>query len=84
MTDIGHNSINNDQLLAIVERIERAEADKAELVQFISEIYKEARGNGYDAPQLRRVVRERKRDRERKAQEDAIFELYMRALGEKA
>lgn len=82
MNDIGHNSVDHAQLQSIVDRIERAEADKAELQQFISEIYKEAGGNGFDAKQLRRVVRERKRDRERKAQEDAIFELYMRALGE--
>ena len=82
MNDIGHNSVDNAQLQSIVERIERAEAEKAELQTHISEIYKEAGGNGFDAKQLRRVVRERKRDRERKAQEDAIFELYMRALGE--
>ena len=84
MTDIGHNSVDNAQLQSIVERIERAEAEKAEVQQFISEIYKEAGGNGFDAKQLRRVVRERKRDRDRKAEEDAIFELYMRALGENA
>ena len=82
MTDIGHNSVDNAQLQSIIDRIERAEAEKAEVQQFISEIYKEAGGNGFDAKQLRRVVRERKRDRERKAEEDAIFELYMRALGE--
>ena len=82
MTDIGHNSVNGEHLRAYIERIERAEAEKADVQQFISEIYKEAGGNGFDAKQLRRVVRERKRDRERKAEEDAIFELYMRALGE--
>ncbi len=82
MSELGHNSVDNAQLQSIVERIERAEAEKAEVQQFISEIYKEAGGNGFDAKQLRRVVRERKRDRDRKAEEDAIFELYMRALGE--
>jgi len=82
MTDIGHNSVDNAQLQSIVERIESVEAEKTELQVHLSEIYKEAKSNGFDAKQLRRVVRERKRDRERKAQEDAIFELYMRALGE--
>ena len=82
MSELGHNSVDNAQLQSIVERIERAESEKAEVQQFISEIYKEAGGNGFDAKQLRRVVRERKRDRDRKAEEDAIFELYMRALGE--
>ncbi len=82
MSELGHNSVNGEHLRAYIERIERAEAEKAELQTHISEIYKEAGGNGFDAKQLRRVVRERKRDRERKAQEDAIFELYMRAMGE--
>ena len=82
MSNIGHNSVNGEQLRAYIDRIERAEAEKAEVQQFISDIYKEAKGNGYDASQLRRVVKERKRDRERKAQEDAIFEVYMKALGE--
>lgn len=82
MSELGHNSVNGEHLRAYIERIERAEAEKAEVQQFISDIYKEAKGNGYDASQLRRVVRERKRDRDRKAEEDAIFELYMKALGE--
>ena len=83
MSELGHNSVDGSQLQSIVERIERAETEKAEVQQFISDIYKEAKGNGYDASQLRRVVRERKRDRDRKAEEDAIFELYWNAVLEK-
>lgn len=82
MSELGHNSVNGEHLWSYVERIERAEAEKADLQEFISQLYTEAKSNGFDPKQLRRVVRERKRDRDRKAEEDAIFELYMKALGE--
>lgn len=79
MTDLGHNSVDNEQLKTIIERIERAEEEKREVGAFIRDIYKEAAGNGFDAKQLRRLVAERRR--KNREEEDAILEIYRRAGG---
>ncbi|PZR89745.1 MAG: DUF2312 domain-containing protein [Stutzerimonas stutzeri] len=71
----------NDQLRSIVERIERLEAEKKTVADDIKEVYSEAKGNGYDTKVLRKVIAIRKRDRDEVAEENAILDLYLQALG---
>lgn len=83
----GHNSgdvLNQSaqkQLKSIVERVERLEVEKAEVAEQIKEIYAEAKGNGYDTPVLRKVVRLRKMDQAKRLEQEAILDLYLSALG---
>ena len=70
------------QLLSIIERIERGEADKAEIAEHIKEIYSEAKGNGFDVKIIRKVVALRRQDRARRMEEEAILDLYMVSIGE--
>lgn len=93
MSEIGHNSgdasahpdvLNGaaqQQLKSIIERIEKLEAEKAEIAEEIKEVYAEAKGNGYDVPTLRKVVRLRKKDAAKRQEEEAILDLYMSAVG---
>ncbi len=78
--DLG-NIETNDQLRSIVERIERLEAEKKTVADDIKEVYSEAKGNGYDTKVLRKVIAIRKRDRDEVAEENAILDLYLQALG---
>lgn len=78
MSDEG---IGRDQLRAFVERIERMEEEKAAIAADIKEIYAEAKGNGYDAKILRKIVAIRKQDANERAEQEALLELYMAALG---
>ena len=71
----------NNQLKAIVERIERLEADKAEIASDIRDVYAEAKGNGFDVKALRTIVRLRKQDANERAEQETILETYMQALG---
>lgn len=71
----------NNQLKAIVERIERLEADKAEIQSDIKDVYAEAKGNGFDTKALRTIIRMRKQDANERAEQEAILETYMAALG---
>lgn len=41
----------------------------------------EAKGNGFDVKALRRIIRDRKRDQNDLAEEEAIVDLYKSALG---
>lgn len=82
MSDIGHNSgFASDQLKSIIDRIERLEDEKSELSEQIKDIYTESKGNGYDVKALRTIIRLRKQDAGERAEQEAILETYMAALG---
>lgn len=70
-----------DQLKSLVERIERLEEEKKALSDDIRDVYAEAKGNGYDVKALRQVVRLRKQDKDERAEQEAILETYLQALG---
>ena len=55
--------IGNGQLPAIVERIEKLEADRSVTSADIRDMYAEAKGQGYNVKALRRIVRERQSGR---------------------
>lgn len=81
MNEIGHNSIAKDQLKSIIERVERLEEDKKAIGCDIKDVYAEAKGNGYDVKALRRIVSLRKQDPDKRAEQEAILDTYMHALG---
>jgi|SRR5882757_3713355 len=86
MSDIGHNSgaatrFAKDQLKSIIDGIERLEEEKKTLSDDIRDIYAEAKGNGYDVKALRTIVRLRKQDANARAEQEAILDIYMHALG---
>jgi uncharacterized protein (UPF0335 family) len=68
------------QLRSFVERIERVEAEIKELNGDKSEIYKEAKGNGFDVKAIRAIVAERRADPAKAAELEAILDLYRSAL----
>ena len=70
-----------DQLKAFVERIERLEEEKKAIADDVRDVYAEAKGNGFDVKALRVVVRMRKQDKDERAEQEAILETYLQALG---
>jgi uncharacterized protein (UPF0335 family) len=72
----------NEQLQSIVDRIERLESDKAEIASDIKDVYAEAKAGGYDTKVLREVIRIRKQDKAKRAEFEAVLELYREALGD--
>ena len=80
MTDETHR-VAQDELRSIVERIERLDAEKADIAEAAKEVMAEAKGRGYDTKVLRKIVALRKRDRDDIAEEDAVTEMYKQALG---
>ncbi len=76
--------LDNNQLKSIVQRIERLEEEKKTIADDIKEVYAEAKGNGYDAKILRKVIALRRRDLDERKEEEAILDLYLQAVGEVA
>ncbi len=74
------NVVARGQLRAFVERIERLEEEKRALAADIKDVYAEAKGNGYDAKVLRKVIAFRRKDEAERANEQAIFDIYVDAL----
>lgn len=70
------------QIRSIVERLERLEAEKAEIAAQIKEVLAEAKGNGFSPKILRKAVALRKIDRAKRQEDEAVLDLYMAACGE--
>ncbi len=78
MADIG--GIAADRLRTFGERIERLEEEKAAITADIREVYAEAKGAGFNAKVLRQIVRLRGLDQADRREQEAMLELYKRAL----
>jgi uncharacterized protein (UPF0335 family) len=75
------SDVAKDQLLSIIERIERLEEEKKGIADDIKEVFAEAKGNGFDTKVLRKVISIRRQDAAEREEQDAILELYLSALG---
>ncbi len=79
MAEVG--GIAGEHLRSYIDRIERLEEEKAGLAADIRDIYAEAKGNGFDAKTMRRIVTLRKLDQSERSEQDALLDLYRHALG---
>lgn len=74
-------SVAADELRSFIERWERLQAEKQEIADQQKEVMAEAKGRGYDTKAMRKIINMRKRNRDDIAQEEAVIEMYMSALG---
>lgn len=76
----GTASVAAEKLRSFVERIERLNAEKAELGADIREVFSEAKGNGFDTKIMRQLIRLRQMEVADRREQDELLELYRRAL----
>ncbi len=69
-----------EKLRQFIARIERLEAEKAELAADIREVYAEVKTFGFDNKILRKVISLRKLEAHERAEQDALLEMYMDAI----
>ena len=77
MVEVG--GVAGEHLRSYIDRIERLEEEKAGLAADIRDIYAEAKGNGFDARTMRRLVSLRKLDQGERDEQEALLDLYRRA-----
>jgi uncharacterized protein (UPF0335 family) len=77
----GAGTIARDRLRAFIERIERLEEEKATLAADIKEVYAEAKGTGFDTKTMRKVIRLRRMDVQKRQEEEMLLDTYLHALG---
>ena len=75
------SSVAAEELRQFIERFERLEAEKKDIADAKKEVMAEAKGRGYDTKVLRKIIAIRKRDANDLAEEEAVMDLYMSALG---
>jgi uncharacterized protein (UPF0335 family) len=77
---IMHSSEAN-KLKSYIENIERLEAEKAEIQEHVSDIYAQAKSEGFDPKVMKRVIKLKRMKTEDRETQDLILDTYMLALG---
>jgi uncharacterized protein (UPF0335 family) len=75
------HGVARDQLRTFIERIERLEEERKTIADDIKDIYAEAKSLGFIPKTMKRVVALRKQDADERAEEQAILDTYLVALG---
>jgi len=69
-----------DKLRQLIARIERLEAEKAELAADIREVYAEVKVFGFDAKIVRKTIAARKIEAHEREEQEALLDMYMNAV----
>ena len=88
----GHNSgdepepkdvggVAGARLRAFLDRVERLEEEKSGIAEDIKDIFAEAKGVGFDVKTMRRILKLRKMDSQKRQEEEEILDLYLSAIG---
>jgi uncharacterized protein (UPF0335 family) len=70
-----------DELRQFIERYEHLAEEKTQIAEDQKQVMLEAKSRGFDAAALKKIVAMRKKNRDELAEEQAILETYMSALG---
>ena len=71
----------DDRLKSLIERVERLEEEKNNLLADIKEVFSEAKGLGYDPKIMRKILIIRKMDIDERLEQEALINTYRAALG---
>jgi uncharacterized protein (UPF0335 family) len=70
-----------EQLLSIIQRVEKLEEEKAAIAADISDVFAEAKGNGFDTKTIRAIIKLRKLSDQEREEQEALLDIYKAALG---
>lgn len=77
--DVG--GVTGKRLKSFLDRVERLEEEKKGLADDIKDIYAEAKGVGFDVKTMRKILKLRKMEVEKRREEEELLELYKAAIG---
>ena len=77
----GVENVAAAELRQFIERIERLEEEKSSISDDIKDVFREAKGRGYDTKAMKTIIRLRKKDANERMEEESILQTYMAALG---
>lgn len=74
-------TVTADRLKSFLERIEKLLEERAAIQSDIKDVFAEAKGVGYDVKTMRRLIQIRAQDSADRAEQEALLDTYMMALG---
>lgn len=74
-------AVTGDRLKSFIERLENLEDEKRAVQEQIKEVFAEAKGEGFDIPTMRQVLRLRRMKPHVRAEQNELLEVYLAALG---
>ncbi|MDR1375521.1 MAG: DUF2312 domain-containing protein [Holosporaceae bacterium] len=75
------HSSDINKLKQYIEKIENLEVEKTEIQEHISDVYKQAKSDGFDMKTIRKIVKLKKMKTEDRETADLLLDTYMLALG---
>ena len=81
MSIVPGSSAGAEQLIQLIERVERLEEEKRALMADIKDVYAEAKATGFEPKIMRQVIRLRAMDRDLLSEQDVLLDTYRDALG---
>ncbi len=79
VSDVG--GVAGKRLKSFLDRVERLEEEKKGLADDIKDIYAEAKGVGFDVKTMRKILKLRKMETEKRREEEELLDLYKAAIG---
>ncbi|MCX4080382.1 DUF2312 domain-containing protein [Rickettsia rhipicephali] len=70
-----------EQLEQYISKIERLEQEKADLSQEVKNIFQDASSHGFDVKAMKSILKLKKLDKDKLAEQDTMLELYRDTLG---
>ena len=74
------SNVAADELRLLIERAERLEGEKAGIAEDISDVFKEAKGRGFDTKAMKTIIAIRKKEKDKVQEERAILDVYLSAM----
>jgi uncharacterized protein (UPF0335 family) len=80
---VGHNSgeVSSERIKSFISRIEKLNDDKSGIADDIKDVYAEIKSDGFDAKTIRRIIRDRKLDAQKRREQQELLDLYKSAIG---
>lgn len=79
--DVEIGGLNTDRLKSIIERIEQVDSEVQELKEDRKGIMLEAKSAGFDTKAITYVLKQRKKSKAQRDEEELVFETYEKAVG---
>ncbi len=76
-----HGALDSALLISFIERLENLHAQHNDINHDMSEIYAEAKSQGYDPKFIKKMIKLRAKDPDQLAEEQALMEMYCKACG---
>jgi len=73
--------ISGNQLRLFIEKIEKLESEKADLMENIKEVFAESKSSGFDPKIMKEIIKIRKMKNEDRIEQEELLDIYKAAIG---